>query len=132
MCQRILGQKGREKRAAGSGSAPCKRGEKPFGDKLSSCSWSFSLLSVFMAFAPMGPEVSFFEVLDQHRASLLAALRRGGREPSGGGTHLASRYKGSAGAHVPGKQKARTVLGLARLWGALWGKVQVPLALSRA
>ncbi|XP_032206149.1 meiotic recombination protein SPO11 isoform X1 [Mustela erminea] len=43
-----------------------------------------------MAFAPMGPEASFFEVLDQHRASLLAALRRGGGEPAGRGTRLAS------------------------------------------
>ncbi|KAB0407440.1 hypothetical protein E2I00_012454, partial [Balaenoptera physalus] len=37
-----------------------------------------------------GPEASFFQVLDQHRASLLAALRKGGGEPAGGGTHLAS------------------------------------------
>uniref|UniRef100_A0A8C9DD59 Meiotic recombination protein SPO11 n=1 Tax=Prolemur simus TaxID=1328070 RepID=A0A8C9DD59_PROSS len=43
-----------------------------------------------MAFAPMGPEASFFEVLDRHRASLLAELRRAGGEPSGGGTRLAS------------------------------------------
>eukprot|EP00071_Canis_lupus_P031336 XP_022264893.1 meiotic recombination protein SPO11 isoform X3 [Canis lupus familiaris] len=43
-----------------------------------------------MAFAPMGPEASFFAVLDQHRASLLAALRRGGGEPAGGGTPQAS------------------------------------------
>ncbi|XP_072800563.1 meiotic recombination protein SPO11 isoform X3 [Vicugna pacos] len=43
-----------------------------------------------MAFAPSGPEASFFEVLDQHRASLLATLRRGGGEPAGGGTRLAS------------------------------------------
>ncbi|XP_036989523.2 meiotic recombination protein SPO11 isoform X1 [Artibeus jamaicensis] len=43
-----------------------------------------------MAFAPMGPEPSFFQALDQHRASLLAALRRGGREPAGVGTRLVS------------------------------------------
>nr|KAF6423915.1 SPO11 initiator of meiotic double stranded breaks [Rousettus aegyptiacus] len=43
-----------------------------------------------MAFAPMGPEASFFDVLDQHRASLLAALRRGGGEPAGRGTCPAS------------------------------------------
>nr|XP_054322911.1 meiotic recombination protein SPO11 isoform X2 [Pongo pygmaeus] len=43
-----------------------------------------------MAFAPMGPEASFFEVLDRHRESLLAALRRGGREPPSGGSRLAS------------------------------------------
>nr|XP_020760873.1 meiotic recombination protein SPO11 isoform X3 [Odocoileus virginianus texanus] len=44
-----------------------------------------------MAFTPRGPEASFFEVLDQHRASLLAALRRGGEEPAGSGMRLASR-----------------------------------------
>lgn len=103
MCACAGGSSAGKRGKSGSVSAPCKGGEEPFGDKLSSCSWSISLLSVFMAFAPMGPEVSFFEVLDQHRASLLATLRRGGREPAGGGTHLASRYKGSAGAHVPGK-----------------------------
>ncbi|OWK03296.1 SPO11 [Cervus elaphus hippelaphus] len=43
-----------------------------------------------MAFMPRGPEASFFEVLDQHRASLLAALRRGGEEPAGSGMRLAS------------------------------------------
>ncbi|XP_010363412.1 meiotic recombination protein SPO11 isoform X1 [Rhinopithecus roxellana] len=43
-----------------------------------------------MAFAPMGPEASFFEVLDRHRESLLAALRRGGQEPRSGGSRLAS------------------------------------------
>lgn len=48
-----------------------------------------------MAFAPRGPEASFFQVLDQHRASLLVALRKGGREPAGGGTHLATRYEGA-------------------------------------
>ncbi|TKC39733.1 hypothetical protein EI555_021343, partial [Monodon monoceros] len=46
-------------------------------------------------------------VLDQHRASLLAALRKGGREPAGGGTHLATRHRdlaksflGTAGLEV--------------------------------
>uniref|UniRef100_A0A8C0XG05 Meiotic recombination protein SPO11 n=1 Tax=Castor canadensis TaxID=51338 RepID=A0A8C0XG05_CASCN len=43
-----------------------------------------------MAFAPMGPEASFFEVLDRHRASLLATLRIGCGETPGRGTHLAS------------------------------------------
>ncbi|XP_011721072.1 meiotic recombination protein SPO11 isoform X2 [Macaca nemestrina] len=43
-----------------------------------------------MAFAPMGPEASFFEVLDRHRESLLAALRRGGQEPPSGGSRVAS------------------------------------------
>ncbi|XP_060058536.1 meiotic recombination protein SPO11 isoform X2 [Erinaceus europaeus] len=43
-----------------------------------------------MAFAPMGPEASFFKALDQHRASLLASLRRGGGEPAGGRSPPAS------------------------------------------
>ncbi|KAB1262858.1 mRNA export factor [Camelus dromedarius] len=68
-----------------------------------------------MAFAPSGPEASFFEVLDQHRASLLATLRRGGGEPAHEGTRLASRYKGFSGAHTPGSWKARTFLGQAGL-----------------
>lgn len=55
----------------------------------------FLLLSALMAFAPMGPEASFFEVLDRHRASLLAALSRGGQEPPGQGTPVASRYRSS-------------------------------------
>ena len=55
----------------------------------------FHCRAVLMAFAPRGPEASFFQVLDQHRASLLAALRKGGGEPAGWGTHLASRYEGS-------------------------------------
>ncbi|XP_047626244.1 meiotic recombination protein SPO11 isoform X2 [Phacochoerus africanus] len=53
-----------------------------------------------MAFAPRGPEASFFHVLDQHRASLLASLRRGGGEPAGGGTRLASRFEDSVGLHM--------------------------------
>ncbi|XP_077729801.1 meiotic recombination protein SPO11 isoform X14 [Canis aureus] len=53
-----------------------------------------------MAFAPMGPEASFFAVLDQHRASLLAALRRGGGEPAGGGTPQASRFEDSVGLQM--------------------------------
>ncbi|XP_012879780.1 PREDICTED: meiotic recombination protein SPO11 isoform X1 [Dipodomys ordii] len=43
-----------------------------------------------MAFAPMGPEASFFEVLDRHRASLLASLRAGGRETPVRGPRLVS------------------------------------------
>lgn len=60
-----------------------------------------SLPAVFMAFAPMGPEASFFEALDQHRAALLAALRRGGGEPAAG-AHLASRC-GAPGVRGGGK-----------------------------
>ncbi|KAG8513360.1 Meiotic recombination protein SPO11, partial [Galemys pyrenaicus] len=55
-----------------------------------------------MAFAPMGPEASFFEVLDQHRASLLATLRRDGGGPVGGDTHQASRYVSSEGMAAAG------------------------------
>ncbi|KAM4842619.1 meiotic recombination protein SPO11 isoform 2-T2 [Thomomys bottae] len=43
-----------------------------------------------MAFAPMGPEASFFEVLDRHRASLRASLSAGGGEPPVRGTRRAS------------------------------------------
>ncbi|XP_040132478.1 meiotic recombination protein SPO11 isoform X6 [Ictidomys tridecemlineatus] len=43
-----------------------------------------------MAAAPVGPGAAFFEVLDRHRASLVAALRRGGPEASAQGTRLAS------------------------------------------
>ncbi|XP_066093324.1 meiotic recombination protein SPO11 isoform X2 [Saccopteryx bilineata] len=55
-----------------------------------------------MAFAPMGPEASFFEVLEQHRASLLAGLRRGAGQPcgAGAGTHLASRFEDSVGLQM--------------------------------
>lgn len=49
---------------------------------------------VLMAFAPVGPEASFFAAVDQHRASLLAALRGGGAERAGGGPRPASRYPG--------------------------------------
>lgn len=55
----------------------------------------FCCSGVLMAFTPRGLEASFFEVLDQHRAFLLAALKRGGEEPAGGGMSLASRYTGS-------------------------------------
>ncbi|XP_027802267.1 meiotic recombination protein SPO11 isoform X1 [Marmota flaviventris] len=43
-----------------------------------------------MAAAPVGPGAAFFEVLDRHRASLVAALRRGGPEAGAQGTRLAS------------------------------------------
>lgn len=80
---------------------------EPFGPKSGSGPWSVSVTSVFMAFAPMGPEASFFDVLDQHRASLLAALRRGGGEPAGRGTCPASRYRAPATpAHAPGRWHA--------------------------
>ncbi|KAM5245796.1 meiotic recombination protein SPO11 isoform 1-T1 [Ctenodactylus gundi] len=43
-----------------------------------------------MAFVPMGLEASFFDVLDRHRAFLLASLSRGVGEPPSQGTRLAS------------------------------------------
>ncbi|XP_006881722.1 PREDICTED: meiotic recombination protein SPO11 isoform X1 [Elephantulus edwardii] len=43
-----------------------------------------------MALVPMGPEASFFEVLDQHRASLVAALRRRSEESPPGGPRSTS------------------------------------------
>lgn len=76
---------------------PEARGES-LGGLSGSCSGRVSLPSGLMAFAPMGPEASFFEAVDQHRASLLAALRRGSGEPAGAGTRMASRYRSSARA----------------------------------
>ncbi|XP_006499681.1 meiotic recombination protein SPO11 isoform X2 [Mus musculus] len=43
-----------------------------------------------MAFAPMGPEASFFDALDRHRASLLAMVKRGAGETPAGATRVAS------------------------------------------
>lgn len=56
-----------------------------------------------MAFAPMGPEASFFEALDQHRASLLAMVKRGAGETPAEATCMASRYSSSVGHGKPGK-----------------------------
>ncbi|XP_004686966.1 PREDICTED: meiotic recombination protein SPO11 isoform X2 [Condylura cristata] len=53
-----------------------------------------------MAFARVGPEASFFEALDQHRAALLATLRRDGGEPEGGGTRQASGFEESVGLQM--------------------------------
>ncbi|XP_006839219.1 PREDICTED: meiotic recombination protein SPO11 isoform X2 [Chrysochloris asiatica] len=53
-----------------------------------------------MAFAPMGPEASFFEVLEQHRASLLAALRTGREESPRGGTRSISKFEDSVGLQM--------------------------------
>ncbi|XP_070341529.1 meiotic recombination protein SPO11 isoform X2 [Equus asinus] len=53
-----------------------------------------------MAFAPVGPEASFFAAVDQHRASLLAALRGGGAERAGGGPRPASRFEDSVGLQM--------------------------------
>ncbi|XP_049632318.1 meiotic recombination protein SPO11 isoform X2 [Suncus etruscus] len=55
-----------------------------------------------MAFAPMGPEASFFEALDRHRASLLAALGRdsGPEEAAGRSRGPASRFEDSVGLQM--------------------------------
>ncbi|KAM4831901.1 meiotic recombination protein SPO11 isoform X2 [Urocitellus parryii] len=53
-----------------------------------------------MAAAPVGPGAAFFEVLDRHRASLVAALRRGGPEAGAQGTRLASRFEDSVGLQM--------------------------------
>lgn len=58
----------------------------------------FSLPASLMAFAPMGPDASFFEVLERHRASLLATQKRDSGEPP---DRLASRYNNP---RSPGKR----------------------------
>lgn len=49
-------------------------------------------VSAIMAFAPVGPEASFFDALDRHRASLLAVVKRGAGASPAGATRAASRY----------------------------------------
>ncbi|XP_028625560.1 meiotic recombination protein SPO11 isoform X3 [Grammomys surdaster] len=53
-----------------------------------------------MAFAPMGPEPSFFDALDRHRASLLAMVKRGAGGTPAGVTRVASRFEDSVGLQV--------------------------------
>ncbi|KAM6164632.1 meiotic recombination protein SPO11 isoform 2-T2 [Rhynchocyon petersi] len=53
-----------------------------------------------MAFAPMGPEASFFEVLDQHRASLVAALTGGSEKSPQEGTRSASGFEDAVGLQM--------------------------------
>ncbi|XP_051000926.1 meiotic recombination protein SPO11 isoform X3 [Acomys russatus] len=53
-----------------------------------------------MAFAPKGPETSFFEALDQHRASLLAMVKRGTGETPAEATRMASRFEDSVGLQM--------------------------------
>ncbi|KAM9065317.1 meiotic recombination protein SPO11 isoform 3-T3 [Sarcophilus harrisii] len=50
-----------------------------------------------MAFAPMGPEASFFRVLDQHRVSLIESLKEGRGE---GPRKEASRFEDSVGLQM--------------------------------
>ncbi|KAL1785454.1 meiotic recombination protein SPO11 isoform X2 [Sigmodon hispidus] len=54
-------------------------------------------VSAIMAFVPVGPEASFFDALDRHRASLLAMVKRGTGESPAGAARVASRYNSSAG-----------------------------------
>lgn len=91
----------------------------------SSCCWTLLLQRLLMAFTPRGPEASFFEVLDRHRASLLAALRRGGEEPAGGGMRLASRYTGSFWGTDGWELGSKKVLP-SQAWGALWRNAGPP------
>ncbi|XP_052037547.1 meiotic recombination protein SPO11 isoform X2 [Apodemus sylvaticus] len=53
-----------------------------------------------MAFAPVGPEASFFDAVDRHRASLLAMLKRDAGETPAGATRVASRFDDSVGLQM--------------------------------
>ncbi|XP_060237287.1 meiotic recombination protein SPO11 isoform X4 [Meriones unguiculatus] len=53
-----------------------------------------------MAFAPMGPETSFFDALDRHRASLLAMVKSGAGETPAEATQGASRFEDSVGLQM--------------------------------
>ena len=65
-------------------------------------------VSAIMAFEPMGPEASFFDALDRHRASLLAVVNQGAGEAPAGVTRVVSRYsrQGQAGKVAAGKENA--------------------------
>lgn len=60
-------------------------------------------VSAIMAFVPTGPEASFFDALDRHRASLLAVVKQGAGEAPAGVTRVVSRYSRSAGKGRPGR-----------------------------
>ena len=60
-------------------------------------------VSAIMAFVPMGPEASFFDALDRHRASLLALVKQGAGEAPAGVTRVVSRYSRLAGEGRPGR-----------------------------
>uniref|UniRef100_A0A8C2LS95 DNA topoisomerase (ATP-hydrolyzing) n=1 Tax=Cricetulus griseus TaxID=10029 RepID=A0A8C2LS95_CRIGR len=55
-----------------------------------------------MAFAPAGPEASFFDALERHRAALLAAEKRGAGESPAGAARArpASRFEDSVGLQL--------------------------------
>ncbi|XP_050008873.1 meiotic recombination protein SPO11 isoform X2 [Alexandromys fortis] len=53
-----------------------------------------------MAFVPTGPEASFFDALDRHRASLLAVVKQGAGEVPTGVTRVVSRFEDSVGLQM--------------------------------
>ncbi|XP_017655932.1 meiotic recombination protein SPO11 isoform X3 [Nannospalax galili] len=53
-----------------------------------------------MAFTPTGPEASFFDVLDRHRASLLAMVKTGAGESPAQAARGASRFEDSVGLQM--------------------------------
>ncbi|GAB1287271.1 Meiotic recombination protein SPO11 [Apodemus speciosus] len=53
-----------------------------------------------MAFAPVGPEASFFDAVDRHRASLLAVWKKDTGETPAGATCVASRFDDSVGLQM--------------------------------
>ncbi|CAO2577483.1 Meiotic recombination protein SPO11 [Lemmus lemmus] len=53
-----------------------------------------------MAFVHTGPEASFFDALDRHRASLLAVVKQGAGETPAGVTRVVSRFEESIGLQM--------------------------------
>ncbi|XP_075820070.1 meiotic recombination protein SPO11 isoform X4 [Microtus pennsylvanicus] len=53
-----------------------------------------------MAFVPTGPEASFFDALDRHRASLLAVVKQGAGEAPARVTRVVSRFEDSVGLQM--------------------------------
>lgn len=60
-------------------------------------------VSAIMTFVPTGPEASFFDALDRHRASLLAVVKQGAGKTPAGVTRVVSRYSRLAGEGRPGR-----------------------------
>lgn len=62
-----------------------------------------------MAFAPAGPEASFFDALERHRAALLAAEKRGAGESPAGAARArpASRYSLKDGGEARARRRLR-------------------------
>lgn len=59
--------------------------------------------SAIMALAPMGPEASFFDALDRHRASLLAMVKKGAGETPARATRVPSRYSSQQATESRGR-----------------------------